>query len=298
VRRLIEEYRASERRVCGLMEIPRMSYRYCSRRDDTVLRQRLLELAREKPRFGYRRLWVLLARDRRGEQRINHKRVWRVYRDLGLSVRRTRRKRLQRALRPRPVLTAPNQEWAVDFASDVAASGRRLRIFSVVDSYTRECLALEVDTSLPSRRVTRTLAEIVQHRGAPVAIRSDNGPEVSSRHFLAWCIERKIDAVHIQPGKPTQNAHVESFHGRLRDECLNVSRFWNLWDARRKIGAWRTEYNTQRPHSSLGYRTPEEFAALRAASRPSAGPEEGISNANPFLQTSIPAEGKMTGTPM
>jgi putative transposase len=266
VRRLIEEFRASERRVCGLMEIPRMSYRYQSRRDDSGLRERLLELAREKPRFGYRRLWVLLARDRRdNEERINHKRVWRVYRDLGLSVRRTRRKRLQRAMRPRPILTAPNQEWAVDFASDVAASGRRLRIFSVVDSYTRECLALEVDTSLPSRRVTRTLAAIIQHRGAPVSIRSDNGPELSSRHFLAWCIERKIDAVHIQPGKPTQNAHVESFHGRLRDECLNVSWFWNLFDARKKIAAWRVDYNTQRPHSALRYLTPEEFARTAAS---------------------------------
>jgi putative transposase len=266
VRRLIGEFHASERRVCGLMEIPRMSYRYQSRRDDTALRQRLLELAREKPRFGYRRLWVLLARDRRDdEKRINHKRVWRVYHDLGLSVRRNRRKRLQRAMRPRPVLTAPNQEWAVDFASDIAASGRRLRIFSVVDSYTRECLALEVDTSLPSRRVTRTLGQIIGRRGTPVAIRSDNGPELSSRHFLAWCIERKIDAVHIQPGKPTQNAHVESFHGRLRDECLNVSWFWNLFDARKKIAAWRTDYNTQRPHSALRYLTPEEFAR-RAAS--------------------------------
>ena len=243
-----------------------MSYRYQSRRDDTALRQRLLELAREKPRFGYRRLWVLLARDRRDdEKRINHKRVWRVYRDLCLSLRRNRRKRLQRAMRPRPVLTAPNQEWAVDFASDIAASGRRLRIFSVVDSYTRECLALEVDTSLPSRRVTRTLGQIIGRRGTPVAIRSDNGPELGSRHFLEWCIERKIDAVHIQPGKPTQNAHVESFHGRLRDECLNVSWFWNLFDARKKIAAWRTDYNTQRPHSALRYLTPEEFAR-RAAS--------------------------------
>ena len=265
MRRLIGEFHASERRVCGLMEIPRMSYRYPSRRDDRGLQERLLELAREKPRFGYRRLWVLLARDRaNGQERINHKRVWRVYRDLGLSVKRTRRKRLVRAMRPRPVLTAPNQEWAVDFASDVAASGRRLRIFSVLDSYTRECLALEVDTSLPSRRVTRALTEIINRRGAPVAIRSDNGPEVSSRHFLAWCIERHIDAVHIQPGKPTQNAHVESFHGRLRDECLNVSWFWNLFDARKKIAAWRTDYNTQRPHSALRYLTPEEFA--RAAS--------------------------------
>ena len=110
-----------------------------------------------------------------------------------------------------PILTAPNQEWAIDFASDVAASGRRLRIFSVVDCYTRECLTLEVDTSLPSRRVTRALAGIIETRGAPAAIRSDNGPEMSSRHYLAWCIEKRIDAVHIQPGKPTQNAHVESF---------------------------------------------------------------------------------------
>lgn len=261
MRRLVEEFGSSERRVCGLMEIPRMSYRYGSRRDDSGLRERLLALAREKPRFGYRRLWVLL----RGEQRVNHKRVWRVYRELGLSVKRTRRKRLRRAMCPRPMLTAPNQEWAVDFVSDVAASGRRLRIFTVVDSYTRECLALEVDTSLPSRRVTRALAKIIERRGAPVAIRSDNGPEVSSRHFLAWCIENRIDAVHIQPGKPTQNAHIESFNGRLRDECLNVSWFWNLFDARAKIAAWRLEYNSQRPHSALRYLTPDEFAR-RAAS--------------------------------
>jgi putative transposase len=194
-------------------------------------------------------------------------------------------------LRPRPVLTAANQEWAIDFASDVAASGQRLRIFSVVDSYTRECLALEVDTSMPSRRITRTLGQVMAARGGPVSIRSDNGPEMSSRHYLAWCIEQKIDAVHIQPGKPTQNAHVESFHGRLRDECLNTSWFWNLIDARRKIAAWRTEYNTERPHSALGYRTPAEFAALPAARQSSAGPEEGISNADPFLQTSIPAQG-------
>lgn len=269
VRRLRSEFAASERRACELMEIPRTSCRYQSRRDDGRLRERLLELAREKPRYGYRRLHVLL---RRGcEERINHKRVWRIYRELGLSVRRTRRKRLQRVLRPRPVLTAANQEWAIDFASDVAASGQRLRIFSAVDSYTRECLALEVDTSMPSRRLTRTLMRVIERRGRPVSIRSDNGPEMSSRHFLAWCIEHKIDAVHIQPGKPTQNAHVESFHGRLRDECLNVSWFWNLLDARRKIGAWRIEYNRHRPHSVLGYLTPEEFAARLASPSPASG---------------------------
>ena len=294
MRRLTAEFGSSERRACELMGIPRTSHRYHSQRDDSCLRERLLELARDKPRYGYRRLHVLLSRD----ERINHKRVWRVYRELGLSVKRTRRKRLQRMLRPRPVLTAANQEWAIDFASDVAASGQRLRIFSVVDSFTRECLALEVDTSMPSRRITRALGEVIATRDRPVSIRSDNGPEMSSRHYLAWCIEHKIDAVHIQPGKPTQNAHVESFHGRLRDECLNTSWFWNLIDARRKITAWRTEYNTERPHSALGYRTPAEFAALRAAGRSSAGPEEGTSNADPFLQTSIPAEQNIAGRVM
>jgi putative transposase len=287
------EFRASERRACELMGIPRMSCRYQCRRDDRSLQERLLELARDKPRYGYRRLHVLLCRH--ATECVNHKRVYRVYRELGLSVKRTRRKRLQRMLRPRAVLTGANQEWAIDFASDVAASGQRLRIFSVVDSFTRECLALEVDTSMPSRRITRALGQVIAGRGQPVSIRSDNGPEMSSRHYLAWCIEHKIDAVHIQPGKPTQNAYVESFHGRLRDECLNVSWFWNLIDARRKIAAWRIEYNTERPHSALGYRTPEEFAALRAAGQSSAGPEEGISNADPFLQTSIPAENAAGG---
>jgi putative transposase len=224
---------------------------------------------------------VLLCRHE-PEAHINHKRVWRVYRDVGLSVRRTHRKRLARVLRPRPMLTAANQEWAIDFASDVAAGGRRLRIFSVVDCYTRECLTLEVDTSMPSRRVTRALARIIEARGAPGAIRSDNGPEMSSRHYLAWCIEKRIDAVHIQPGKPTQNAHVESFHGRLRDECLNVSWFWNLFDARRKISAWRVEYNCERPHSALGYLTPEEFAGR--ATSPS-----GVSNiTRPALPQGFP----------
>ncbi|MDE3170846.1 MAG: transposase family protein [Acidobacteriota bacterium] len=146
----------------------------------------------------------------------------------------------------------------------------------MVDPYTRECLALEVDTSMGSRRVTRVLEAIIAERGTPQAIRSDNGPEFTSRHFLAWCLERKIEAVHIEPGKPVQNAHVESLHGKLRDECLNPSWFANLFEARRKIAAWRKEYNEERPHSSLGYRTPAEFArqmaALRSPTAPCAPP--------------------------
>ena len=151
------------------------------------------------------------------------------------------------------------------------------------DAYTRECLALEVDTSFASPRVTRVLDAIVAERGQPLAIRCDNGPELTSRHFLAWCVERQIELVHIQPGKPTQNAHVESFHGRLREECLNLSWFQNLFDARRKIAAWRTEYNEERPHGSLGYRTPKEFAErARAASYGKDGDETALENASAF----------------
>jgi len=158
VQRLKMEFEFSERHACELMSIPRSSYRYQTRRDDSVLREQLIELAREKPRFGYRRLHVLL---RRAGQHVNHKRVQRVYREAGLCVRRIRRKRLERSYISRQPLSAPNQEWAIDFASDVAASGQRLRVLSVVDAFTRECLALETDTSLPSRRVTRVLQELL-----------------------------------------------------------------------------------------------------------------------------------------
>jgi putative transposase len=233
------------------------SYRYQARQCDEGLRGRLVELAREKPRFGYRRLHVLLQRS--GEI-VNHKRVLRVYREAGLSIRRKKRKHCVRMGQPLRSWTAANQEWALDFVHDAMACGRAIRVLSVVDAYTRECPALVADTSFASRRVTRVLEETISQRGRPARIRCDNGPELTSRHFLAWCVERQIELVHIQPGKPTQNAHVESFHGRLREECLNVSWFENLFDARRKIAAWQKEYNEERPHSSLGYLTPQEFA--------------------------------------
>jgi putative transposase len=164
---------------------------------------------------------------------------------------------------PRPVLTAANQEWAVDFAHDATASGRAIRVPSVVDECTRESLTLEVDTSFASPRVTRALEVILTEWEKPWAIRCDNGPEFTSRHFLEWCIERQIELVHIQPGKPQQNGYVESFNGKLRDECLNVSWFKNLWDARRKIAAWQKEYHEERPHSSLGYQTLAAYARQR-----------------------------------
>jgi putative transposase len=183
-----------------------------------------------------------------------------VYRVAGLCLKRKKRKHCVRSGVPLRQLTAPNQEWALDFAHDVVAAGRTIRVLSVVDAFTRECLALEVDTGFASRRVTRVLDQGIAQRGRPQAIRCDNGPELTSRHFLAWGLEWKIDLRHIQPGRPMQNGHVESFHGKLREECLRASWFRNLFDARMKIADWRKKYNESRPHSSLDYRTPKEFA--------------------------------------
>jgi putative transposase len=222
----------------------------------------LTALAQDQPRFGYRRLGVLLGRE--GET-VNHKKLFRVYQEAGLSVRRKKRKRLERVGRPLFQASGPNQQWAIDFVHDKLASGRTIRMLTVVDTFTRECLALEVDTSLPSPRVTRALDKVIFERGRPERIQMDNGSELTSRHFLSWGIERRVELAHIQPGKPVQNAFIESFNGRLRDECLNTHWFRNLWEARRRIQDWRREYNTERPHSSLDYRTPHEFALIHSA---------------------------------
>ena len=254
---LLAHFSTSVRRACELALIPRSTFRFeRDRTRDEPLREQLVALAHEKPRFGYRRLGVLI---RWGGMVVNHKRLFRVYRAAGLSVKRKRRKRLVRACSPQKRPTAPNQEWSLDFVHDRLASGRAVRVLGVVDTFTRECLALEVDTSFASRRVTRVLDEIIAERGRPQRLVMDNGSELTSRHFLSWGVEWKLELAYIQPGKPVQNAHVESFNGKLRDECLNVSWFRNLWQARVRVDAWRREYNTARPHSSLGYQTPEAF---------------------------------------
>jgi putative transposase len=259
----IEQYPITERRACKLVGLDRSSYRYEPRSDhNQELRQDLVSLARQKPRYGYRRLHALLTR--RGFP-ASAQRVYRLYRTEGLMVRRLTRKRLARVA-VASHLVRSNQEWALDFVSDALATGRGIRALTVVDAFTRENLSLEVDTSLSSRRVTRALEAVIERRGMPEAIRCDNGPELTSRHFLSWCEERKIQLIHIQPGRPMQNGHIESFNGRLRDECLNANWFHNLADARAKIRAWRDEYNGERPHSSLGYRTPNEFAGTLKSS--------------------------------
>jgi putative transposase len=255
---VMAEHCLSERQACRLLELDRSTYRYEPRPDaNEKLQEALVSLARQKPRYGYRRLWAILTR--RGWD-VNVKRIYRLYREEGLMVRRLKRKRIARATPADPLLTAPNHEWALDFVSDALASGRGVRALTIVDSYTRECPAIEVGTGICSRQVTRTLEKIIEARGKPRWLRCDNSPEFTSRHFLAWCEEQGIPVNHIQPGKPMQNGHVESFNGRLRDECLNASWFLNLADAKRKIESWREEYNAERPHSSLAYRTPAEFA--------------------------------------
>ena len=248
----------SQRRACRLVGAGRSTVRYRSRpREDSVVRRRLRELAAARPRFGYRRLHILLRRD---GITVNHKRIERLYREEGLAVRRQVRKSPARILRGRPL--APeraNQQWALDFLEDALAAGRTIRLLSVIDIFTREALALEVDTSLPGRRVVHVLDRLASERPLPAQLVLDNGPELISRVVADWALQHAVDLHFIDPGKPIQNAHCESFHGRVRDECLNEQWFSSLGDARYLVEAWRQDYNRQRPHSALNYRTPEEF---------------------------------------
>ena len=257
VSHLQDRFTASERGACRLVGVSRSTVRYQPRRnDDAALIARLRELARERPRFGYRRLHALLRRE--GEM-VNHKRVYRVYRAAGLAVPRRKRKRVAvRRGQPVRIGTMPNEHWSLDFMSDTLSTGRRLRTLSVLDTCTREALAIAVDTSLPSQAVTRVLDGILLSRQRPARITLDNGPELTSHWFDQWADRNRIVLDYIEPGKPVQNAVMESFNGRFRDECLNSHWFTNLEDARQIIEAWRLDYNRERPHSSLGYRTPEE----------------------------------------
>ena len=252
----------SERRACDLIGIARRVARYQpSRADDAGLRQRLRELAAERRRFGYRRLGYLLAREGLAP---NHKKLLRLYREEGLRVRRRGgRKRALGTRAPMMLPQGPNQRWSLDFVSDALGCGRRFRIFCVVDDFTRECLALVADTSLSGARVTRELDAIVAIRGKPLAVVSDNGTELTSTSILRWSQEQQVEWHYIAPGKPTQNAFVESFNGRLRDECLNETLFTSMLQARAVLATWRQDYNTVRPHSKLGGRTPAQIAGQR-----------------------------------
>ena len=259
----------SERRACEVLGADRTSVRYrCRRADDAVVRARLRELAAIRRRFGYRRLLVLMRRE---GLVMNHKKFRRLYREERLQVRR--RSGRKRALGTRTPLAIPqgaNQRWSLDFLSDAFADGRRFRILAVVDDFTRECLALVADTSLPGLRVVRELEAVIACRGRPVMCVSDNGTELTGMAVLRWCQEMRIEWHYIAPGKPTQNAFIESFNGRLRDELLNETLFTTLAQARAVLAAWKNDYNMVRPHSALGNLTPAQYVD-RSASRPQRG---------------------------
>ena len=254
-----EHHGLSERRACNLVGVSRRVIRYrSSRPDDGPLRQRLRELAAERRRFGYRRLGYLLARE---GITPNHKKLLRVYREENLRVRRRGgRKRALGTRAPMVLPEGPNQRWSLDFVSDTLTCSRRFRILCVVDDYTRECLALVADTSLSGVRVARELTRLIGMRGKPHTVVSDNGTELTSSAILRWSQERRVEWHYIAPGKPMQNGFVESFNGRLRDECLNETLFTSLPHARFVLDAWRHDYNHVRPHSKLGGKTPAEIA--------------------------------------
>ena len=257
VRHLQQHFAVSERRACRLIGFQRSTLRYHhQKRDDGWLRARLRDLAAERPRFGYRRLHVLLRRE---GHHVNHKRIHRLYREEGLAVRRRKRKRVAAGRGVHPIVgTRPNDRWCLDFVSDALASGRRLRVLAILDTCTREALAIEVATSLPGVRVVQVLERLIAERGRPQEMVLDNGPELTSRVLDHWAYQQQVQLQFIDPGKPIQNAFIENFNSRLRDECLNVHWFTSLADAQLLIEAWRLDYNRCRPHSALGYQTPEE----------------------------------------
>jgi putative transposase len=246
-------------RACGLVRISRSLYRYRSRRPKYAgLMERIGEIAADKRRYGYRRVYLRLRRE---GWCVNRKHLYRLYREAGLAVRRRKRKRIglvERKPLPRPL--AANLSWSMDFVSDGLADGRRLRCLNIVDDCTRECLAIEVDTSITGNRVKAVMDRLADTRGLPRSITVDHGPEFEGRVLDAWAYQANVQLSFIRPGKPNENAYIESFNGTFRDECLNEHGFITMEKARRVIEAWRIEYNTERPHSSLGNLTPEEFA--------------------------------------
>jgi putative transposase len=256
----VREKSYSQRRACRLVELHPKTYRYASTRpDDSALRAKLKELASQRRRFGYRRLGLLLARQ---GIKLNRKKLYRLYKEERLTVRkRGGRKRALGTRAPMELPQGRNLRWSLDFVADTLVSGRRFRILALVDDFTRECLGLVADTSLTGLRVVRELDRIAELRGYPCMLVSDNGTELTSNAILAWQQQHDVERHYIAPGKPMQNGFVESFNGRLRDECLNEHLFTNLKQARQIIEEWRIDYNTARPHSSLNGLTPTEFAA-------------------------------------
>jgi putative transposase len=249
----------SQRRACRLTHCNRKTAQHVSQRpDDRLLREQLKDLAKEQVRWGYRMLCGAL---RNQGWKVNHKKVYRLYKEEQLELRRKGKKRLKSEVRgPVEEPTAANQLWTMDFVSDALCDGRSFRTLNLVDAFTRQCLAIETDTSLGGERVVRVLDEVMSRRGKPQVIQIDNGPEFRSKVMDVWACRNGVKLDFIEPGKPTQNGLIESFNGRFRDECLNQEWFVSLKEARQLIEEWRVRYNSKRPHSSLGYLPPDVWA--------------------------------------
>ena len=275
-RQVVEQVQAvqgvSERRAIRYTGFPRSTMRYRSIRDpQELLRARIVELAQERPRWGYRMIHVML---RRKGQLVNRKRVQRLYREEGLAVRSKGKKRRSQAPRPiREALSGPNERWSMDFVSDTLSNGRRFRCLTIMDEFSRECLAIHVAHSIPAGGVIEVMERLKESRGLPEVIITANGSEFRSRAFDSWAYARGVKLDFIQPGKPVQNGFIESFNGTLRDECLNLHWFLSIPDAKRSIEQWRADYNEVRPHSSLGFLTPEEFMDIHSPSEQDLAPK-------------------------
>jgi putative transposase len=285
-------HQLSQRRVARLIRVERATLRYLHHRDpQEALRVRLRELAGSRVRYGYRRLTVLLRRE---GWEVNAKRIYRLYLEEGLIVRtQKRRERAQRQRVPLGQAARPNQKWSMDFVAQRLPDGRWIRVLTVVDQFTRECLTLFADNSLSGEKVAIALDKIVVLRGAPGSITVDNGTEFASKAMDLWAYKNGVHLDFIRPGKPVENGYIESFNGKLRDECLNVEIFFNVADARRKLHLWRRDYNHHRPHSALADRTPAEFAATCSGGKD--GGEAALENATRFpLSHRTATTGSMT----
>lgn len=264
VGQVLSRHPVGVRRACGLIQLSRAAwYRGVHPRRDVALRMRLRDLAAARPRYGYLFLYKLLRRE---GWIVNRKKVLRIYREEGLTLRlRKRRKHVARIRVPMMLPDGPGERWSIDFVSDALVEGRKIRVLTAIDNFTRECVALEVMPSFPAQAVTEALDRAIETYGKPRVITCDNGPEFTSNHFDAWAFDRGIKTDFIAPGKPVQNGLCESFNGSFRNECLNASWFRSVAQARREIESWRRDYNEARPHSGIGDQTPTEYAAKLVA---------------------------------
>lgn len=285
--------------MARLLPIQLATLRYRCRRDpQTALRMRLRELAASRVRFGYRRLTVMLRRE---GWAVNAKRIYRLYREDGLTVRtKVRRKIARRQRTPLPRATRPNQRWAMDFVSERLYDGRWFRVLTVVDQFTRECLLLLADSSLTGQKVALALSQVLAEREAPESITVDNGTEFASKAMDAWAYQYRVQLDFIRPGRPVENGYIESFNGRLRDECLNVHVFFTLADVREKLELWREDYNQIRPHSALGDYAPRQFAQhwrSSALARTAGPPDQAAAGAVQRAPASDPEPEQLSAPP-